>query len=139
MLAEDPDNARTHSNMQIGLIAGSIERFGFYAPIVVDENNMILAGNGRYRAAKKLGIKQIPGPQVSNLCEVDRRALALADNKIAELAGWDDAAVQRKLNRLFDDGYDLEITGFSTTALDFTIPEAAGEKPDAVEIPDDEV
>jgi DNA modification methylase len=134
-LRADPDNARTHSDKQISLIAGSIERFGFYAPIVVDENNLILAGNGRFQAAAKLGITEIPVTRVNDLSETDRRALALADNKIAELAGWDDKAVQRELNRLFDDGYDLEITGFSTADLDFSIPDDAAQEPEEVELP----
>ncbi len=81
-------NARTHSKKQIRQIADSIATFGFVVPILIDEDGDIIAGHGRYEAAKLLSLKQVPVIVVSGLSEAKRRALALADNKIAENAGW---------------------------------------------------
>jgi ParB/RepB/Spo0J family partition protein len=82
-------NARTHSKKQIRQIADSIAAFGFVVPILIDEDGNIIAGHGRYEAAKLLGLKQVPVIVVQGLSEAKRRAVALADNKIAENAGWD--------------------------------------------------
>src|SRR5688572_29211849 len=82
-------NARTHSKKQVRQIADSIEAFGFVVPILIDESFVIIAGHGRYAAAKLLSVKQVPVMEVQGLSETKRRALALADNKIAENAGWD--------------------------------------------------
>src|SRR5262245_51587190 len=82
-------NARTHSKKQIRQIADSIHAFGFVVPILVDEGGVIVAGHGRYAAAKLLGLKQVPVIELAGLPEAKRRALALADNRIAENAGWD--------------------------------------------------
>src|SRR5262249_1221312 len=82
-------NARTHSRKQIRQIAASIGEFGFLVPILVDENDVIVAGHGRHAAAKLLELKEVPTIRVQGLSEVKRRALALADNRIAENAGWD--------------------------------------------------
>jgi len=84
-----PRNARTHSRKQVGQLAGSIERFGFTSPILVDDDNRILAGHGRLEAAKQLGMKEIPCLRLSSMSEADKRAYALADNKLALNAGWD--------------------------------------------------
>ena len=88
-LKPNPRNARTHSKKQIRQIADSIAAFGFVVPILIDEARNIIAGHGRYEAAKLLGLKQVPVIVVQGLSEAKRRALALADNKIAENAGWD--------------------------------------------------
>src|SRR4029077_18456425 len=80
-------NARTHSRKQIRQIADSIATFGFLVPILVDEGRVVIAGHGRYAAAKLLGLKQVPAIEVRDLSEAKRRALALADNKIADNAG----------------------------------------------------
>jgi DNA-binding XRE family transcriptional regulator len=82
-------NARTHSNKQIRQIANSISAFGFLVPILIDEDGVIIAGHGRHAAAKLLGLKQVPIIGVEGLSESKRRALALAENKVAEAAGWD--------------------------------------------------
>ena len=82
-------NARTHSRRQIRQIADSIAAFGFLVPILIDEGRVVIAGHGRYAAAKLLGLKQVPAIEVRDLSEAKRRALSLADNKIAENAGWD--------------------------------------------------
>lgn len=81
-------NARTHSDEQIALIAGSIS-FGFTNPILVDSANGIIAGHGRLAAARKLGFASVPMIELAHLSERDQRALIIADNKLTERAGWD--------------------------------------------------
>ena len=109
-LVEYENNARTHSDEQIEKLARSIQEFGFVNPVLIDEKNMIIAGHGRVRAAKKLGIKKVPCVRVEGLTETQIRAYILADNKLAEDAGWDDALVLQELSNLED--FDIEITGF---------------------------
>src|SRR3954447_5203269 len=84
-----PNNARTHSRIQVRKIAGSIQKFGFCNPVLVDDSNQIIAGHGRVEAAKLLGIDTVPICRLSHLSEAERRAYVLADNKLAELTGWD--------------------------------------------------
>jgi len=88
-LKPDSANPRRHGKKQIRQIADSIEAFGFLVPILIDEAGLVIAGHGRYAAAKLLGLKQVPIIEVTGLSEAKRRALALADNRIAEGAGWD--------------------------------------------------
>src|SRR5260370_33076851 len=83
------NNARTHSKRQIRQIASSIERFGFCNPVLIDDQKQIIAGHGRVQAAKLLGIDGVPTVQLSHLSEAEKRAYILADNKLAERAGWD--------------------------------------------------
>jgi DNA modification methylase len=136
-LKPNPKNARTHSAKQISQIATSIKRFGWVVPVVVDEHDRIVAGHGRYAAAQKLGLGAVPAIRVAFLTDEDRRAFALAENRIAELSGWDSALLTEELNALFESGYELEVTGFSVADLDFAIPESTPEdKPEQVELPD---
>jgi DNA modification methylase len=135
-LKPNPRNARTHSNKQIAQIAASIERFGFLVPIVVDDDNLIAAGHGRWAAAVHLGLVEVPVVRARFLTDADRRAFALAENRIAELSGWNDKMLGEELSILFEGGYDLEITGFTTADLDFALPDPPGEEPEAVELPD---
>ena len=82
-------NARTHSPAQVSLIAGSIREFGFTNPILVDRENGIIAGHGRLMAAQQLGLETVPVIELAHLTEAQKRAYVLADNKLAEQAGWD--------------------------------------------------
>ena len=82
-------NARTHSPKQIKQIARSIERFGFNNPVLVDDDDQIIAGHGRVEAAKLLGLKTVPTVRLSHLSETEKKAYILADNRLAEKAGWD--------------------------------------------------
>src|SRR5437016_4541852 len=82
-------NARTHSKKQIRQIAKSIKRFGFNNPVLVGDDLTIIAGHGRVEAAKLLGLTEVPVVRLSHLSDADRRAYILADNKLAENAGWD--------------------------------------------------
>lgn len=136
-LTPNPRNARTHTDKQIRQIGTSIERFGWLVPIVIDDTNMIAAGHGRWLAAKLLKLSEVPVIRVRFLTDADRRAFALAENRIAELSGWDDKLLAEELTVLFDEGYELEITGFSTADLDFAIPDDKGRSEvEQVELPD---
>ena len=115
-------NARTHSRKQIRQIADSIAAFGFVVPILIDDGNAIIAGHGRYAAAKLLDLREVPTIKVLGLSEAKRRALALADNRIAESAGWDRELLAAELPELAEilvvEGLDVSITGFSPIEVD---------------------
>ena len=83
-------NARTHSDDQIAQIAASIAEFGFTNPILIGGDDVIIAGHGRLMAAQKLGLAEVPVIVLDHLTEAQRRALVIADNKIAENSGWDE-------------------------------------------------
>jgi DNA modification methylase len=106
-------NARTHSPEQVAQIAASIAEFGFNAPILVDSNAGIIAGHGRLLAARKLGLAEVPVVVLDHLSETQRRAYILADNRLAESAGWDDAKLAAELRELESEGMDLALVGFS--------------------------
>jgi ParB-like chromosome segregation protein Spo0J len=93
-------NARTHPKKQIDRLEGSIQEFGFTRPILVDEGGVILAGHARWQAAKKIGLKTVPVIVLRGLSEARKRAYVLADNKIAELAGYDRPALAAELDDL---------------------------------------
>jgi DNA modification methylase len=133
-------SARTHSRKQIGQIADSITAFGFVVPILVNENGVIVAGHGRHAAAKLLGLKQVPTIKVEGLSEAKRRALALADNRIAESAGWDREILAAELPALAEllvvEGLDISITGFLPVEIDqltVDLEEDASDPDDAVD------
>jgi 16S rRNA G966 N2-methylase RsmD len=115
-------NARTHSAKQIRQIAQSIKAFGFLVPILIDEDRTILAGHGRHAAAKSLGITDVPVIEVNGLSAAKKRALALADNKIAENAGWDREILAVELPELaevlIEENLDISITGFAAVEID---------------------
>ncbi len=111
-------NARTHSDAQVALIAGSIREFGFNNPILVDGGNGIIAGHGRLLAARKLGLTQVPVIELAHLSETQRRAYILADNRLAEAAGWDAALLSLELGDLGELGVDLCDLGFDAGELD---------------------
>ena len=138
-LAPYPRNARRHSKKQIRQIAASIEEFGWTNPILVDGSGGIIAGHGRVEAARLLGIETVPTIRIENLSEVQKRAYILADNKLAELAGWDRGILARELQGLleFDLDIDVTVTGFETPEIDVLIGELdpAQEEDPADEIP----
>lgn len=117
-------NARTHSKKQIRQIANSIERFGFCNPVLIDDNNGIIAGHGRVEAAKLLGITEVPTVRLSHLSERQKRGYILADNKLAEKAGWDREILAIELQGLIDLEIPVEITGFETAEIDLILDEA---------------
>lgn len=116
-LSPDPGNARTHPKAQLDQIAASIRAFGFTNPILVDSDGRIIAGHGRLLAARALGLKRVPTIELGNLSEIQKRALRIADNKIALGAGWDLDLLKIELSAI-EVEMDLSITGFSTGELD---------------------
>ncbi len=110
-------NARTHSPEQVAQIAASIAEFGFNAPILVDSNDGIIAGHGRLLAARKLGLTEVPVVVLDHLSETQRRAYIIADNRLSELAGWDQAVLAAELRDLEDEGLNLSLVGFSDEEL----------------------
>ena len=110
-------NARTHSDAQVAQIAASIAEFGFTNPILAGRDGVIVAGHGRLAAAQKLGIATVPVVVLDHLTPTQRRALVIADNRIAENAGWDEAMLQVELADLQGDDFDLSLTGFDADAL----------------------
>jgi DNA modification methylase len=121
-LRRNSRNVRTHSKKQIAQIARSIDRLGFNVPVLVDPECVILAGHGRVEAAKLLKLKEIPVIRIDHLSEAGKRAFVLADNKIAQNAGWDRLSLAAEFGELADllieEHMDLEITGFETAELD---------------------
>ena len=111
-------NARTHSEDQVAQIAGSIAEFGFVNPVLVGEDGVIIAGHGRVLAARKLGFTEVPVIVLSHLTPTQRRALMIADNRIAENAGWDEEMLGAELAALRDDDFDLELLGFDDSEVD---------------------
>ena len=116
----NPSNARKHSDRQIEMLAASIRQFGFIGVIAVDESGTIIAGHGRYEAAKRLGMESLPCVRVTHLTNEAKAALSLADNRLAELSTWDEPVLAVTLGQLSlgELDFDLEITGFDTIDLD---------------------
>jgi len=102
-------NARTHSRKQIRQIADSISRFGFVNPILIDDAGEIIAGHGRVEAAKLLGIAAVPVLRLSHLSDAEKRAYVLADNRIAQQAGWDREILAIELQGLIDLDFEVEL------------------------------
>ncbi|NQZ73887.1 MAG: site-specific DNA-methyltransferase [Dinoroseobacter sp.] len=111
-------NARTHSRKQIQQIASSIRQFGFTNPVLIDEGDGIIAGHGRVAAAQQLGLARIPVLQIAHLSAAERRAYIIADNKLAELAGWDQDILALEFEGLIELDFDLELTGFAIAEID---------------------
>ena len=130
-------NARTHSDQQIAEIAGSVLAFGFIVPVIVGREGVIIAGHGRVLAARQLKLDRIPVIEVTHLSESDQRAYAIADNKIALNAEWDEELLKVELEALKDDGVDLASLGFSDEEFDALIDELdAGLTADEDSIPE---
>ena len=119
-------NARTHSEAQVAQIASSIREFGFNNPILVDGENGIIAGHGRLLAARQLGMANVPTIELGHLSETQKRAFILAENRLAELAGWDEAMLLIELESLDAAGFDVDLTGFE--ADDIAALMVAGEE-----------
>jgi hypothetical protein len=118
-------NARTHSDAQVAQIAASITEFGWTNPLLVDENGGIIAGHGRLLAARKLGMAKVPVIVRGGLTETQKRALVLADNKLALNAGWDEAMLANELAALIEDGYDAGLSGFEQSEIEDLIARAS--------------
>lgn len=110
-------NARTHSEAQVSQIAASIREFGFLSPILVAEDNTILAGHGRLAAAQKLGLKKVPCVKENHLTETQKRAYIIADNKLSLNAGWDNELLAVELSELEGADFNLDLLGFDEAEL----------------------
>lgn len=110
-------NSRTHSPEQIRQICDSIQRFGFYNPIHIDQSGGLIAGHGRVMAARELGMHRVPCIRHTHLSDDEKRALVIADNKLALNAGWDDAILAAELRDLAAHNFDLDLIGFSDDEL----------------------
>jgi DNA modification methylase len=110
-------NARTHSEAQVDQIAASIREWGWTTPVLVSEEGMIIAGHGRVRAARKLGLTEVPVMQAIGWTRAQVQAYALADNRLALDAGWDEAMVALEIAELQEGGFDIELIGFTTSEI----------------------
>jgi DNA modification methylase len=145
-LKPDPRNARTHSERQIALIAKSIEEFGFINPIIVDEAGSIMAGHARHKAAVFMGLTDVPTIQLSHMIKAQKRAYIIADNRLAEKAGWDFDILGEEISLLLDEDidFDIEVIGFDSAEIDQLVFGESGNKSAAeheenpVELPGEE-
>lgn len=110
-------NPRTHSPEQVKRIAESIQQFGFTSPLLVDSTDGIIAGHGRLLAARQLGLPEVPVIVLDYMTDAQRRAYVIADNKLAELAGWDEELLAAELAALNAEDFPLEVIGFSDAEL----------------------
>lgn len=141
-LIPDPRNARKHSSSQLAKLEAAIRELGFNAPILVDEANRVIAGHARLAVAGRLKMSTVPCVRVTHLTAAQKRALAIADNRIAELAEWDPEALRTEFAALCELEFPVELTGFATAEIDFIIetPPAAStgsqDPEDVVDEPD---
>ena len=110
-------NSRTHTDIQVAQIAASIKEFGFTNPVLIDEDNDIIAGHGRVLAAKKLGLDTVPCIRLSHLSDTQQRAYVIADNQLALNAGWNFDILSVEIDELNDNKYDISLIGFTTEQL----------------------
>ena len=110
-------NARTHSDSQVAQIAASIKEFGWTQPILLDGKNGIIAGHGRFEAAFKLAMHEVPTIDLAHLTETQKRAYVIADNKISLNSGWDEQMLALEISDLQDAGFDIELLAFDPSEL----------------------
>jgi DNA modification methylase len=124
-LRPNPRNGRTHSKKQVKQIAASISKFGFLNPVIVDSDNIVLAGSGRLAAADLDGLTHVPVIRFHHLSMAQKRAYVIADNKIAQQAGWDRELLAVELGELVDllpaEGMDISLTGFEAVEIDLLL------------------
>jgi DNA modification methylase len=120
-------NPRLHSKKQLAQIANAIRRFGFTNPVLIDDSNGVIAGHGRLEAAKLIGLSEVPTVRLSDLSQAEIRAYVIADNKLAESAGWDRTLLGLELRYLAELEIDLDvtITGFEVPEIDILIGKVA--------------
>lgn len=126
-------NSRTHSGEQVKQIAASIKEFGWTNPILVSDNNTIIAGHGRIMAAKELGMTNVPVIVLSGLTEAQQKALVIADNKLALNSIWDDDLLKIEMADLVANGFNYEAIGFTTQELDQLLNDVQDEPEEEIE------
>lgn len=132
-------NSRTHSDGQVAQIAASIKEWGWTSPVLIDGAGMIIAGHGRVMAARRLGIDAVPCMVADGWSEAQKRAYVIADNKLAENAGWDDDILAAEMKVIADLGFDMDLVGFAADELAelLNVPNEGKGDPDAVpELPE---
>ena len=134
-LKPDPSNARQHSKRQIRQIAKSIEMFGFNVPVLIDAKGNVICGHGRLLAAERLGWTEIPAVRLEHLSEIQKKAFMIADNRLAEVAVWDDRLLAEQLKALasVELAFDIETIGFDMGEIDLRIESLAVKNTDASE------
>lgn len=110
-------NSRTHSDEQVAQIAASIREFGWTNPVLIASDGSLIAGHGRLLAARKLGLTEVPAIALDHLSETQRKALVIADNKLALNAGWDEQMLALEIGELASEDFDLALMGFSEDEL----------------------
>lgn len=133
-LKEYERNTRTHSDEQVEQLKRSITAFGFTNPVLIDENNVIIAGHGRRSAARELGMREVPCLRLIGLTEAQKKALRIADNQLALNAGWDEEMLRLELADLKTENFDLDLIGFSLDELQ----QYLGEDEEQKEVVEDE-
>lgn len=111
------NNSRIHDENQISQIASSIEKFGFTQPILVDENNIVLAGHGRLMAAQKLGLQSVPVIVLDKLSDAQKKAYVIADNKIGQNSKWNNEVLRIEIEDIAKDGFDVDVLAFNDKEL----------------------
>ncbi|MFN3347347.1 site-specific DNA-methyltransferase [Pseudorhodoplanes sp.] len=129
-------NARTHSEAQVDQIAASIREWGWTTPVLITEENTIIAGHGRVRAARKLGLTDVPVMIATGWSKAQIQAYAIADNKLALNAGWDEALLALEIEELQGAGFEIDLIGFDEAELGAMLSPAAGGLTDPDEVPE---
>ena len=114
------NNAKIHGKNQLKKLQESISEFGFLTPCLIDQEYNLIAGHGRVEAAKNLKYKELPCIVIEGLTELQRRAYIIADNRLSELAEWDNELVARELRDLKESGFNTDVTGFLYDDIDFS-------------------
>ena len=117
----NPKNSRRHGSKQIAKLSSSIRNFGFNGAIVIDENNVILAGHARHEASLRLGLEQVPCLRLRHLSPDQKKAFAIADNKMSDLSSFDDDVLRSLMKELALVEFDMELTGFDTAEIDLLV------------------
>ena len=132
-----PNNPRTHTSRQVKQIAASITEFGFINPVLIDASDGIVAGHARVEAAVSVGMTDVPTVRVDHLSPARIRAYVIADNRLAEKAGWNRELLTLELQELsVEPNFDVTLTGFDTAEIDTLIGEASdGERDEADDVP----
>jgi len=138
-LTPNPKNARKHDARQLRMLETSIRSFGFLVPALIDDNDCLLTGHARLIAAKRVGLAEVPTIRIQHLSKAQARAFAIADNRLTEIAAWDDHLLAEELKELsgMDLEFSLDATGFTTGEIDFRIEGAASnlEREDPADVP----
>lgn len=129
-------NTRTHSDEQVNQIVSSIKEFGFTNPVLVDQDNMIIAGHGRVMAANKLKLDKVPTICLKHLTEAQKKAYIIADNRLALNAGWDEDMLKVELEELNDLEFDISLLGFEDNEIESLLSESTEGLTDEDAVPD---